>query len=80
MYVGGKWVCKTILQDNHQRTVRSVAWSPCDNFLATASFDTTVGIWDKRSGQFECSATLEGHENEVFCDTRYFTVPVRNCF
>ena len=31
----------------------------------TASFDGTVAVWDRKSGQFECSATLEGHENEV---------------
>ena len=24
-----------------------------------------MAVWDKKSGQFECSATLEGHENEV---------------
>ena len=33
--------------------------------MTSASFDGTVAIWDRKSGQFECSATLEGHENEV---------------
>ena len=33
--------------------------------MASASFDATTVIWDKKSGQFECNATLEGHENEV---------------
>jgi len=33
--------------------------------LASASFDATVGIWDKKGGEWECNATLEGHENEV---------------
>lgn len=32
---------------------------------ASASFDSTIGIWDKKSGEWECNATLEGHENEV---------------
>jgi len=61
----GVWSCVTILTEAHTRTVRSVEWSPCGNFLATASFDGTVAVWDRKSGQFECSATLEGHENEV---------------
>ena len=39
--------------------------NPWLRFQASASFDGTVAIWDKRSGQFECMATLEGHENEV---------------
>lgn len=62
---GDNWVSKTILVDGHQRTIREVSWSPCGNFLASASFDGTTAIWDKKSGEFECNATLEGHENEV---------------
>lgn len=62
---GGHWVNKTVLTDGHQRTIREVAWSPCGNFLASASFDGTTAVWDKKTGEFECNATLEGHENEV---------------
>jgi len=62
-----KWECKDTLTGQHSRTVRSVAWSPCGMFLASASFDGTACIWDRRDGDFECVATLEGHENEVKC-------------
>lgn len=62
---GSKWANKVILTDGHKRTIREVAWSPCGKYLASASFDTTTCIWDRKSGQFECNATLEGHENEV---------------
>ncbi|KAG4078090.1 hypothetical protein HA402_002141 [Bradysia odoriphaga] len=62
---GNRWITKTILSDSHTRTIRDIAWSPCGQFLASASFDATTAIWDRKSGQFECNATLEGHENEV---------------
>uniref|UniRef100_U5EWL9 Probable cytosolic iron-sulfur protein assembly protein Ciao1 n=1 Tax=Corethrella appendiculata TaxID=1370023 RepID=U5EWL9_9DIPT len=60
-----RWTAKTILSDGHTRTIRDVSWSPCGQYLASASFDATVAIWDKKSGEFECNATLEGHENEI---------------
>jgi WD40 repeat protein len=59
------WICKAALEGPHRRTIRSVAWSPCGNFLASAAFDSTTCIWDRRGGEFECVTTLEGHENEV---------------
>lgn len=61
----GKWVEKTTLTDGHERTIREVSWSPCGKYLASSSFDATTAIWDKKSGEYECNATLEGHENEV---------------
>ncbi|KAL1916926.1 uncharacterized protein VTP21DRAFT_5123 [Calcarisporiella thermophila] len=62
-----KWACIATLESVHKRTIRAVAWSPSGNEIATASFDATTGIWSKdtRSGEYECTATLEGHENET---------------
>ncbi|KAJ8504034.1 hypothetical protein OPV22_004920 [Ensete ventricosum] len=61
----GSWDCSAVLEDTHARTVRSCAWSPSGKLLATASFDGTTAVWEHVGGEFECVATLEGHENEV---------------
>lgn len=53
------------LDSAHDRTIRSVTWSPNSKQIATASFDATVCIWEPAdSDSFEVVATLEGHENE----------------
>lgn len=61
----GSFVCQAVLEETHTRTVRSCAWSPSGNLLATASFDATTAIWEQNGNEFECVSTLEGHENEV---------------
>ena len=77
-----QWVCQTMLTEAHTRTVRSIAWSSCGTYLASASFDGTVAIWDKKSGQFECTATLEGKNLLMVCGIKlrkgHLTVYAKN--
>lgn len=57
--------------------MRSVAWAPSGETLATASFDSNIGVWEREKGdgdddgeqgdgpeEWECISTLEGHETE----------------
>ena len=37
----------TTIQTNHKRTVRSIGWARSGRTLATASFDSTVGVWEE---------------------------------
>ncbi|KAG8950694.1 Cytosolic iron-sulfur protein assembly protein [Tulasnella sp. 424] len=64
----------TVIDTSHRRSVRSIAWAPSGKLLATASFDSTIGIWEGANGlagsvptEWECSSTIEGHENECKC-------------
>lgn len=68
---------REIIPTGHKRTVRYVSWSPSGEILATASFDSTVGIWeripesmkkgDSGDPEWDCSGTLEGHDSECKC-------------
>jgi WD40 repeat protein len=71
----------TALPLTHTRTVRNLAWNPVTGTLASASFDSTVGLWESMSEQgiddgdpaqstldlesWDCVSSLEGHESEV---------------
>ncbi|KAK3349887.1 beta transducin-like protein HET-E2C [Lasiosphaeria hispida] len=49
--------------EGHDSSVRSVAFSPDGQQLASGSGDETIKIWDPASGQ--CRQTLEGHDSWV---------------
>ncbi|KAI9239458.1 hypothetical protein MVEG_00724 [Podila verticillata NRRL 6337] len=48
----------------HQKTVNHVSFSPDGRYIASASFDKSVKIWDSRDGKF--IASLRGHVAEVY--------------
>lgn len=64
----------TTIPTGHTKTVRAVAWAPSGSTLATASFDSNIGIWEQEAdddgdegpskGEWECASLLEGHETE----------------
>jgi WD40 repeat protein len=80
----------TTLKGQHSRSIRASSWKPSNQpVLATASFDGSAGIWHpecedgEESGEWECVATLEGHENECKCvawsfDGRYLATCSRD--
>lgn len=67
-----RWTLESTLR-SQERTIRSVAFAPiaAPLTLAAASFDGTVVIWeyDVNARDWECTAQLEGHDNEVKCVT-----------
>lgn len=62
----------TTISTGHSKTVRSIAWAPSGERLVTGSFDAHIGIWEKHEHdadpsepeEWECVASLEGHETE----------------
>jgi WD40 repeat protein len=58
-----KWSTCVQTLEGHSDSVNSVTFSYNSEWLASASFDRTVNIWDASSG--ECLQTLRGHSNFV---------------
>lgn len=49
----------------HKEAIFSVKFSPCQRFLATASQEAAVKLWNVKSNQ--CVATLTGHHRDYEC-------------
>ena len=58
-----------MIKGEHEKTIRRVKWSPDGKFLASCSFDGTVGVWEKINlegkSELKFVSRLEGQENEV---------------
>ncbi|CAI2294298.1 unnamed protein product [Caenorhabditis sp. 36 PRJEB53466] len=59
--------CRTVLNESHTRTVRSVTFSHDGKFLVSSSFDAAVIVYQQEDGEFTEVNKLEGHESEVKC-------------
>ena len=51
LFSDGNWSHKSTLEGAHERTVRCVTWSPCGKYIASASFDATTVVWEKKDGK-----------------------------
>lgn len=63
-----EWTLTTTLEGVQTRTIRSLSFASTRvPILASASFDGTIAVWEYADEIWECTAQLEGHENEVKC-------------
>lgn len=46
--------------------IKKVKWIPGKLLLASASYDDTVKLWAPEDDDWECFATLKGHESTVW--------------
>ncbi|KAJ5639784.1 uncharacterized protein N7484_007646 [Penicillium longicatenatum] len=58
-----EWSAELQMLEGHSNSVRSVAFSPDGQLLASASDDFTVRLWDPATGALQ--QTLEGHSDSV---------------
>ena len=59
-----KFVANLFRLQAHESDVIDLAWNRNDKYLATASLDSTIVIWNSNE-KFEKVATLKGHSNFV---------------
>jgi WD40 repeat protein len=57
------WGAQIQILEDHSDSVRSVAFSPNGQLLASGSSDKTVKLWDPITGELQ--QTLEGHSSSV---------------
>ncbi len=57
--------CQTnpVIIGEHSSEILSLCFSPCGNYIVTASADYTLRLWDAESG--ECMCVFTGHENMI---------------
>ncbi|KAF5380031.1 hypothetical protein D9615_006173 [Tricholomella constricta] len=70
-----KFTHVSTIATGHTKAVRALAWALSGRTLATASFDSNIGVWEQEpngeadgegteGGEWECASQLEGHETE----------------
>ncbi|KAL3129925.1 WD40 protein Ciao1 [Cryptosporidium hominis] len=53
----------------HKRLIRKIAWSPCGGMIISASFDSSISVWEfvSRDIGWACICKILGPESEVKC-------------